>query len=360
MDAASDEPGSADDRLAEGLRERKKRLTRQLLSDTATAMFLERGFDGFKIAEVADECGVSEKTVYNYFPTKESLILDREEDMANAIRHALADPGENPVDAIVGVLVDQRRQMREGMAEIGGDDAGLAMFRRFMAAVEATPSLKAAMGETSERLARLAAECLAERAAVSPEDPEPTIAGHALIGLWAVQQRALLRDDPADRRAADVYDRAEAEVRRAAELINTGMWSFSVTASGGSREQLRLAAEASQAAGRQVAAALRQARKAWAEMKAHHDAPPQHGPWDWGDWPGMPAEPASREARQQWREMQREHVQRWREAQREQAELWRRAAQSFKQEQKDSARQLKEELKAAHRAHQDELRRDRH
>ena len=39
---------------AEGLRERKKRLMRKQLSDTATAMFLERGFDAVKVAEVAE------------------------------------------------------------------------------------------------------------------------------------------------------------------------------------------------------------------------------------------------------------------------------------------------------------------
>jgi AcrR family transcriptional regulator len=40
-------------------------------------MFMERGFDAVRVAEVAEACGVSEKTVFNYFPTKESLILDR-------------------------------------------------------------------------------------------------------------------------------------------------------------------------------------------------------------------------------------------------------------------------------------------
>ena len=36
----------------EGLRERKKRLMRQRLSDTATEMFMARGFDGVRVAEV--------------------------------------------------------------------------------------------------------------------------------------------------------------------------------------------------------------------------------------------------------------------------------------------------------------------
>src|SRR5690349_15766217 len=61
----------------EGLRERKRRLTRQLISDAATVMFATRGFDNVRVAEVAESVGVSEKTVYNYFPTKESLVLDQ-------------------------------------------------------------------------------------------------------------------------------------------------------------------------------------------------------------------------------------------------------------------------------------------
>jgi AcrR family transcriptional regulator len=54
--------------------ERKKRRLRQRLTDTATAMFLERGFDAVRVVEVAAACEVSEKTVYNYFPTKEALV----------------------------------------------------------------------------------------------------------------------------------------------------------------------------------------------------------------------------------------------------------------------------------------------
>src|SRR6195256_5661818 len=85
--------GNAPADQAEGLRERKKRLMRQQLSDTATRMFLERGFDHVRVAEVAEACGVSEKTVFNYFPTKESLVLDRLESTVAALRSGLAEPG---------------------------------------------------------------------------------------------------------------------------------------------------------------------------------------------------------------------------------------------------------------------------
>ena len=61
--AARTPPGSAG---AEGLRERKKALTRRRLTDAATRMFVARGFDAVRVTEIAAACEVSEKTVYNY------------------------------------------------------------------------------------------------------------------------------------------------------------------------------------------------------------------------------------------------------------------------------------------------------
>src|SRR5579871_5456278 len=88
----------------EGLRERKKRLMRQQLSDTATAMFLDRGFDAVRVAEVAAACGVSEKTVFNYFPVKEALVMDRLEAALEALRTGLGDPALTPVEATLSIL----------------------------------------------------------------------------------------------------------------------------------------------------------------------------------------------------------------------------------------------------------------
>src|SRR5579863_5409106 len=107
---------------ADGLRERKKRLMRQQLSDTATAMFLERGFDAVRVAEVAAACGVSEKTVFNYFPVKEALVMDRLEGTLAALRSGLADPARTPVEAALAIL---DRELA-GLASLAGSLAGPA------------------------------------------------------------------------------------------------------------------------------------------------------------------------------------------------------------------------------------------
>src|ERR1700693_1488546 len=62
-----------------GLRERKKARTRQLIADTAARLFAERGYEQVAVSDVARVAEVAEQTVYNYFPTKEQLVIDRDQ-----------------------------------------------------------------------------------------------------------------------------------------------------------------------------------------------------------------------------------------------------------------------------------------
>src|SRR4051794_15621800 len=76
-----------------GLRERKKARTRQQISDIATTLFLDRGFDEVTVAEVASVAGVSVKTVFNYFGSKEDLLFDREPEWLAAIDRLVESRG---------------------------------------------------------------------------------------------------------------------------------------------------------------------------------------------------------------------------------------------------------------------------
>ena len=122
-----------------------------------------------------------------------------------------------------------------------------------------------------DRLVQVAAAAMAARAGVSPDDPEPQIAAHAILGLWRVQFQAIRLLSVGATDFEEVYEGVRAEVARAARLIDSGLWAFEVMVQGrGTREQLKVAAEAAQKAGQEVAAALRQARGLWRQVQSQH------------------------------------------------------------------------------------------
>jgi AcrR family transcriptional regulator len=120
----------------EGLRERKKRQTREAIAHAAMTLFVEHGFDAVTVADVARAADVSEKTVFNYFPAKEDLVLHGGDERRAALIEAIRSrpPGtsivapfraatlafierveHDPVESIVGVprLVAQSRSLRD-------------------------------------------------------------------------------------------------------------------------------------------------------------------------------------------------------------------------------------------------------
>jgi AcrR family transcriptional regulator len=83
-----------------GLRERKKEQTRQRIAATALRLFGERGFDAVTVNEIAEAAEVAKATLFAYFPTKESLVLDGvgEEDLAGIVADRPRD--KTPLDAL--------------------------------------------------------------------------------------------------------------------------------------------------------------------------------------------------------------------------------------------------------------------
>lgn len=85
-----------------GLRERKKRATRQALSWAALRLTVQHGFDGVRVEDIAAEAGVSTRTFNNYFAGKTEAIADRHLDRARRIASALrARPADEPLWAAI-------------------------------------------------------------------------------------------------------------------------------------------------------------------------------------------------------------------------------------------------------------------
>lgn len=156
----SAQPGGRAPHAPMSLRERKKQLTYQAVSDTAIAMFLERGFDKVSVAEVAAAADISKPTLFRYFPTKEDLALHRfadHEDEAACVVAARADD-ESPLDALHRHFLDglERRDPVTGLCDA-------PEVRAFMGLLYGTPSLVARLLAYQSRSEAALARALGDR-----------------------------------------------------------------------------------------------------------------------------------------------------------------------------------------------------
>ncbi len=117
-------------------RERKKAATRKAISDAATRLFLERGFDNVSIREIADQADVSPTTVFAHFPQKEALVFDEDDEQRARLVAAVRDrsPGTSITGALHGFYV---AESEANIAEHGGE-----VTRRFMEFLNANPALR--------------------------------------------------------------------------------------------------------------------------------------------------------------------------------------------------------------------------
>src|ERR1700719_168586 len=150
-----------------GLRERKKRQTRQLIFETASRLFAERGFDAVTVAEVARAVDVSEVTVFNYFPTKEDLFFGGmevfEEQLLEAVRGR--EPGESAFEAF-------RRLLMNSFSRLAAEENS-AVIAKAATLIQASAALQAREREVVARYTRLLAAMLAEETGAAPDDVEP-------------------------------------------------------------------------------------------------------------------------------------------------------------------------------------------
>ncbi|WP_171168065.1 TetR/AcrR family transcriptional regulator [Streptomyces sp. I05A-00742] len=168
------------------LRQRKKLLTRQRISDVATRLFFERGFDEVTVAEVAEAAEVSAMTVFNHFPRKEDLFLDR---IPEGIALATAavrdrDPAESPVAALRCLAL---RLVDEGhpLAAVG--------YAPFWRIVYGSPALRARVREGAEELEAALTAAIAACPGGSAPDPQPRMTAALAVAAYRAACAASLR-----------------------------------------------------------------------------------------------------------------------------------------------------------------------
>jgi AcrR family transcriptional regulator len=203
-----------------GLRERQKQLTRELIAEAARRRFMERGFDAVTVAEVAREAGVSEKTVFNHFPTKEDLFYSRMESFADRMLEAIRDRGadETILDAFARFMTSER-------GYLASDDprAGERLHD-----VTRVITDSAALLAREERIyagyTDMLAQLIGTETQARPGDLAPWVAANAMIGVHRALVSYVRRQVLAGERDVKKIARGvRRQTKQAVELLRGGL-----------------------------------------------------------------------------------------------------------------------------------------
>ena len=160
---------------------RKRLATRQGISNAATRLFVERGFDQVTVDEIAAAADVGRMTVFNHFPRKEDLFFDRDAEGREMLREALRqrDPHVAPIETL-------RLLAHRLVAEQNPIVRFFAGSQTFIEAIEGSETLKARARAIRDELAHVVTVALSECVGREPADPDAQLAAELLLATWTV------------------------------------------------------------------------------------------------------------------------------------------------------------------------------
>jgi AcrR family transcriptional regulator len=194
-----------------GLRESKKLRTRQEIADQAMQLFAKRGFDHVTVSEVAAAADVSEKTVYNYFPTKEDLFFDEVPAREAALVAAIT--GRRKGESIVEAL---RRLESAECPRLCSP--GFATFARI---IEESPALQAKELAVMARFVQVLTDTLQSELTIGERDAR--IAAGLLVSIYAQFFRAARKQALAGKHGPSATRYLRGDLNRAYTLLEHGL-----------------------------------------------------------------------------------------------------------------------------------------
>lgn len=168
-----------------GLRERKKFATHRTLTLTAVRLIAERGLDQVTVEDISSEAGVSARTFFNYFASKEDAVLiafpDQVERTTAVARRLLDVPAEvEPLPALVSAFRAEIEVIEENPEE----------WLARMAIITANPSLISRVVAAQMPAEQILLAAVAER---TGQDPVKDLYPGLLLGVIGSAMHAAIR-----------------------------------------------------------------------------------------------------------------------------------------------------------------------
>lgn len=183
-----------------GLRERKKRETRDRLRGVALRLAIEQGVEHVTVEDIAAEADVSTRTFFNYFGSKEEVLAGPDPSSATDLAQAFADrpSAEPPLESLRALMMMRAAIVSERADEI----------RARMQLIKGCPALQPRYFATAAAMERVLTEGIAARIGSDPDlDPYPAL----LAGVASTVMRTTIVSwlaGPGDRPLAELIDEA--------------------------------------------------------------------------------------------------------------------------------------------------------
>ena len=163
-----------------GLRERKNARTRAAITRAALELALESGFEHATVAKIAERADVAPRTVHQWFPSKEDIVLAAFDLPIERLTSELAT-GE-------GTTLDRVRRWIEIESQARTEPDDLTRLRHQLLLTD--PHLRAGQRARQQAIEDLLAASIADETSL----PESAVAPHALAAavvtsLLAMQER---------------------------------------------------------------------------------------------------------------------------------------------------------------------------
>ncbi|MEV7190684.1 TetR/AcrR family transcriptional regulator [Streptomyces sp. NPDC093510] len=213
-------PSDSTKPAAPGLRERKKQRRYEAISETAIALFLERGFEKVSVAEVAAAAEVSKPTLFRYFPSKEDLVLHRFADHEDeAARVVTARGAATAIDALHHHFLDglEHHDPVTGLC----DAPAVLAFHRLL---YGTPSLVARLHGYQDRSEQALAAALL--AAHGGNPLETRLAAAQIIAVQRVLAEENWRRIASGEPASEIHPSAITSANNAYTQLRTGLTRY--------------------------------------------------------------------------------------------------------------------------------------
>ncbi|MCZ9881368.1 TetR/AcrR family transcriptional regulator [Arthrobacter sp. B2a2-09] len=162
-----------------GLRERKRAQTRAAISAVARSLTAQRGLNGFTVEEACEQAGISRRTFFNYFHTKEDAVIGSFSD--ELPEDALEAFNRNPARALGTISATISDSLLSALrhftlAVLERSTVSPSEIRQLIAAVTAEPQLLARLTREGEVRERQFAELIATREGLPADHVEVTMA----------------------------------------------------------------------------------------------------------------------------------------------------------------------------------------